>query len=187
MKRILLAAVALLCAANLFAGGLTVKSGDVSVLKTPAQAKVVFDYSKTYVGEDGAKTKTLTQYLKSRGADFVKDWPNDHVEAESYFINRFNKKNKKGLTIAEGGKPAYIITVKVEVLDMGNAAAAAFGMSSKAGGAIMWGKVFVKDARKGKVLLTVDVDEVKGLKSYSETTRLGLCYGDLATRLAKLK
>ena len=189
MKKILLALAALLWSTvSLLAGSpVTVKSGDLSVLKTPAKAKIVFNYSGTYVGEDGARTMTLNKYLNSRGKDFVKDWPSDHAKAEEYFAIRFSKKNKKGLTAAEKGEKAqYTMTVNVKTLDMGNAAGAFIGMSAKAGGVIMWGDITIKNA-KGKVVLTLDVDGVKGKASPSESMRLGLCYMDLATRIAKLK
>ncbi len=187
MKKILLLAVAaLFSAASLFAGGVTVVSGDASILKKAETAKIVFNYSKTYVGEDGAKTQTLNQYLKSRGSDYVRDWPQDHKKAEEYFVTRFNKKNKKGLTIATSGTK-YIIEVKVEVLDMGNMAGFFIGYNPKAGGVIMWGDVLVKDARGKKTLLKLRVDGVKGKANPSETMRLGLCYMDLANQIAKIK
>ena len=189
MKKLILAAAALLSAVTLMAGGgVSVKSGDVSVLKEQAKAKVVFNYKNTYVGEDGAKTQTLNQYLKSRGSDYVKDWPKDHAKAEEYFNIRFSKKNKKGLTAAESGEKAqYTMEVNVEVLDMGNSAGAFVGFGAKAGGVIMWGTVTIKNAKTKKTVLTLDIDEVKGKAHPSETMRLGLCYMDLATRIAKVK
>ncbi len=188
MKKFILVLAALLSTLNLLAGGVSVKSGDVSVLKTPAKAKVVFNYKNTYVGEDGAKTQTLNQYLRSRGSDFVRDWPEDHAKAEKYFNIRLGKKNKKGLTAAEAGEKAkYIMEVKVEVLDMGNAAGAFVGFGAKAGGVIMWGTVTIKDARSKRTLLTLDIDGVKGKANPSESMRLGLCYMDLAGRIAKVK
>ena len=190
MKKVILCAAALLiCAANLFAGGdVTVVSGDASILKSGETARVIFNYDKTYVGEDGAKTQTLKQYLKSRGADYVRDWPEDHKKAEEWFVTRFNKKNKRGLTLQEGSSGAkYVFEVKVEVLDMGNAAGAFVGFGAKAGGVIAWGEILVKDAKGKKVLLKLKFNEIKGKASPSETMRLGLCYMDLATRIAKVK
>ena len=189
MKKIILFATALLfCAATLSAGDIKVVSGDASILKSAETAKVIFNYDKTYVGEDGAKTQTLKQYLKSRGADFVRDWPDDHKKAEGYFMIRFNKKNKKGLKLQESSSGAkYIFEVKVDVLDMGNAAGAFVGFGAKAGGVIAWGDILVKDAKGKKVLLKLRFDEIKGKANPSETMRLSLCYMDLATRLAKVK
>lgn len=189
MKRFLLAATLFLfSASSLFADGLSVKSGDASVLKKPAKAKVIWDYSKTYVGEDGAKTETLNQYLKRQGSDYVKDWPGDHAKAENAFGVRFSKQNKKGLVVAEAGeKEDYVIEVKVEVLDMGNTGAAFVPFAGKAGGVIMWGKILVKDAKSKKTVLTLEMDEIKGKANPSGSMRLSLCYMELATRLAKLK
>ena len=188
-KFVLCAAAFLFCAATLFAGGsIKVVSGDASILKSAEVAKVIFNYDKTYVGEDGAKTQTLKQYLKSRGSDFVRDWPEDHKKAENYFVIRFNKKNKRGLTLSENGSGTkYIFEVKMDVLDMGNAAGAFVGFGAKAGGVIAWGDITVKDARGKKVLLKLRFDDIKGKAHPSETMRLGLCYMDLATRLAKIK
>ena len=172
MKKLILLAATLFFSATLFAGGITVVSGDPSILKTPGTAKIVFNYAKTYVGEDGARTQTLNQYLKSRGSDYVRDWPDDHKQAEEWFVKRFNKMNKKGLTIATSGTK-YIVEV--------------IGFNSKAGGVIMWGDILVKDAKGKKVLLKLRADGIKGKASPSETMRLGLCYMDLAGRIAKLK
>lgn len=188
-KFLIVATIFLVSASSLFAGGVSVKSGDVSVLKNPGKAKVVWDYSKTYVGEDGAKTKTLSQYLSSRGSEYVRDWPKDHAKAEEYFSIRFSKLNKKGLVVAEGkDKVDYLIEIKVEVLDMGNAAGLFIPMGgAKAGGVIMWGKVYVKNAKTKKTVLTLEIDEVKGKANPSESMRLGLCYMDLATRMARVR
>lgn len=72
----------------------TVKAGNPVVFNEASQALVVVDYSKTMV-----KDQTLDAYLKSRGEDFVRDWPQDQDKALEYFVVRFNKKNKKGMQI----------------------------------------------------------------------------------------
>ena len=74
-----------LCTVNLFADNpVSVKSGDVSVLRRPSKALLEFDYSATKVGD-----QTLDEYLQGRGDDFVRDWSQDRETAASYFKRYF--------------------------------------------------------------------------------------------------
>ena len=176
----------LLSAVNVFAGNpVSVKSGDISVLKNPSNAILEIDYSNTKVGNE-----TLDEYLKGRGDDFVKDWPRDREVAANYFIGRFNKANKKGMQLIMGaanGSYNYKIVIHVNNLDMGNGSGTFVPYASaKAGGVIMSGTVDIIDMKTNKVVCTLNVDEVKGLSGASETVRLGLMYFELAASICKL-
>lgn len=93
MKRLLSIVMLLLSVVGIYADNpVTVKAGNPVVFNETSQALVVVDYSKTMV-----KDQTLDAYLKSRGEDFVRDWPQDQDKALEYFVVRFNKKNKKGM------------------------------------------------------------------------------------------
>lgn len=176
--------VCLLFATALFAGNsVKVKSGDAAVLKEKSNAFVVFDYAATKVGD-----KTMQEYLKSWGEDFVRDWPNDQVKVAAYFKERFNKKNKKGMQIiSDKADAAYTIIVHVKKLDMGNGGSSFVPFAgAKAGGVIMTGTVDVVNNKTPKVVCTFSADEVKGLGHVSETVRLGMAYFQLATELCGL-
>lgn len=184
MKKVMFCLVCLFCTGALFAGNpVTVKSGDVSVLKGKNKALLEFDYSATKVGD-----KTLDEYLKDRGEDFVRDWPNDKIRAASYFVERFNKKNKKGMQITSDEEAAgYTVVVHVKTLDMGNGGSAFVPFSSaKAGGVIMTGTIDIVDKNTQNVVCNLYVDEVKGLGHVSEAIRIGLAYFALADKMYDL-
>jgi len=175
----------LLSAVNVFAGNpVSVKSGDISVLKNQSNAILEIDYSNTKVDNK----ETLDEYLKRRGDDFVKDWPKDKETAANYFIGRFNNKNKGMQLLMEPATNAnYKIVIHVNNLDMGNGGSTFNPYASpKAGGVIMTGTVDIVDMKTNKIVCTLTVDEVKGLGHVSETTRLGLMYFELATIICKL-
>lgn len=184
MKKFVVSLVCLLCSATSFAGNpVEVKSGDLSVLKEKAQALLEFDYSAATVGE-----KTLNEYLKGRGDDFVRDWPTDILGAASYFTATFNKKNKKGMQISPNeSAAAYKIIVHVKNLDMGNGGSTFVPFASaKAGGVIMTGTIDIVKLETNEIVCNLSVDEVKGIGTVSEAGRLTLMYGELATKLCKL-
>lgn len=95
------------------------KSGNLAVFLQQEKAELEIDYSKATVNG-----QTLDGYLKSRGEDFVRDWPDDAKKAREYFIVRFNKKNKNGLQITREGEAKYKIVFQISSLDMGNGGSA---------------------------------------------------------------
>ena len=172
------------CVTNLFAGNpVSVKSGDISVLKKLSKAQFVVDYSNTKVGD-----QTLEEYLKGRGEDWVRDWPRDKETAASYFKTRFNKKSKGMKIVTDVSNITHKIVIHVNVLDVGNAFGTFLPMAgAKAGGVIMTGTIDVIDLEKGEVECVLFVDEVKGKGHMFETARLGLMYDMLAKQIWKLK
>jgi hypothetical protein len=192
MKHKVLILAGLLClwsTASVFAAKakpVTVESGNISVLKSPSKALLEIDYSAAKVGE-----KTFDEYLKGRGDDFVRDWPEDSKKAATNFATRFNKKNKKGAQILfplteDVADAAYKLVIRVESLDMGNASGINPFASIDAGGVIMSGAVDIVDVKTNEVVCTLKVNEVKGIGHVSETVRLGMMYFELATLICKL-
>jgi len=184
MKRLLTFVVMLVSAIAMYAGNpVVVTAGNPVVFNEASQALVEVDYSKTMV-----KDQTLDAYLKGRGADFVRDWPDDKDKALEYFIVRFNKKNKKGMQIGRHWSDAkYKMVIIVDWMDMGNGGSA-FNpwASAKAGGVIMKGRCDVIDLKAGQYVCRMDFDEVKGIGHPSETVRLGMTYFELASNIFKL-
>lgn len=168
--------------ANAQKNDFSVKSGDSKILLQQTTACVEFDYSNTMVGEydDGVfkNEKTLEDYLKGRGDDFVRDWPQNHEYAEKYFTVQFEKKitkKKGGMALVDANaNPAYKILFHVDKLDMGNVAAGIIGFG-KAGGTIFVGSVEIINLKTG-VADCVFEGLVKALSHPSETVRLGLNY-----------
>ena len=184
MKRLLSIVMLLLSVVGIYAGNpVTVKAGNPVVFNETSQALVVVDYSKTMV-----KDQTLDAYLKSRGEDFVRDWPQDQDKALEYFVVRFNKKNKKGMQIGRHLTDAkYKMVIYVDYMDMGNGGSSFNPFASvKAGGVIMKGRCDVIDVKAGQYVCRMVFDEVKGLGHPSETVRLGMTYFELASNIFKL-
>ena len=170
-----------------------VSAGDSKVLLQPSTATVEFDYSKTKVGkcDDGVfvETQPLENYLKGRGDDFVNDWPDDHVSAETYFVENFQKQFAKkagGMSIVEANSSAdFKIVVHVDNLDMGNAAAAALGVGAKSGGAVYRGSIEIVNLKTNQADCVFE-GLVKGVTNYSEVSRLGLAYAELPKAMKDL-
>ena len=77
MKRAILFIFCILVGVMSYAGDeISLKSGNPKVLYDNSKATLEIDYSKTMV-----KKETLKEYLNRRGADFVKDWPDDSKKA----------------------------------------------------------------------------------------------------------
>lgn len=188
MKRLISLALSLVAAVLVYAGNpVSVKAGKPTVFNVVERCTMTVDYSKTKVSDKKGEL-SIDEYLKSRGEDFVKDWPNDKVKALEYFKVRFNKKFKKGLQIVSNADDAkYKMILHVDRLDMGNGGSMFIPMaSSKAGGVILNGTLDVIDVKAGKYVCRLRLDDVKGTGHVSETVRLGLCYFELATYIYKL-
>lgn len=86
---------------------------------------------------------------------------------------------------------AYDIFIKVDTVDMGNAAASAFAGAANpyAGGADIVGSMVVKDHATQEVVCKMHLNHVKGRGSYSQAGRLsGIAYrlwGDAMPKLIK--
>jgi len=183
-KALLGSLLCLFCTVNVIAGNpVSVKLGETSVLKNPSKAYLKIDYSAAKVGED-----TLDEYLKKRGDDFVRDWPQVDATTATMFKEQFNKKSKGMTLVTDSTDVSYKFVIHVNSLDMGNGASAfvPFG-TPKAGGVIMSGTIDIIDMQTDEVACTLLVDNVKGLGAFSETSRLGLMYTELAKLLCKLK
>lgn len=183
MKKILAIICCFLFAAVSYADNeVRLKSGNLAVFLQQEKTELEIDYSKAKVNGN-----TLDGYLKSRGEDFVRDWPDDAKKAREYFIVRFNKKNKKGLQITREGEAKYKIVFQISSLDMGNGGSTFIPFASaKAGGVIVSGILEVVNTATDQAVCCLDVDEVKGLGHMSETVRLGLCYFEVASKIFKL-
>ncbi len=186
MKKVLLSCVLLLSTLLTFAGDeVKLVAGSVKDLRD-AEATIEFavDYSETKVEE-----KSLNEYLRSRGADFVKDWPANSKDAREFFVVRYNKKNKKFAQISESdaAKAKYKMVLHVKTMDTGNGGGMFIPMaSSKAGGVIVNGSVDVAEKATGRPVCKFALKDAKGMSHVSETKRIGLCYFEIASDIAKI-
>ena len=209
MKKVLLFCIALCLnfAVNAQRSEVTVSAGNAGVMMTNATACVEFDYNNTQVGEFPAVSnkkdvekignlQSLDAYLKSRGDDFVRDWPQDHLKAESMFNYEMARLTKKGgfnfdlsNPYDQNGKD-YKVRVIVDKLDMGNGAGLfihnPYSFKTKNGGAIFQGTVEVINLKTGMAECVFDCPFVKGSPNPSETGRLKLMYMNLGQNIISL-
>lgn len=156
-------------------------------------ANLVLDFSNCQVGiiddgefDKGREVKSLSDYHKMRGEDFVRDWPEDQKKIAEYFTVQFNRKKKKGLQVATDDADAkYTIRIIIEKMDLGNPVG--IGFSPKSGGAIIVGRVVVVDNTTNEEVSEIVINEVKGASTFSERDRIGIAFMYLGKEMAKLK
>ena len=188
-KLFLVCLLSLFCSVNLLIGGnpVSVKSGNVSVLKEVSKALLEIDYSEAKVGK-----LLFDEYLKEQGEDYVRDWPRESETAISYFRERFNKKSKGIKLTTDESVTSYKILIRPKTIDMGNAGSYFVSMaigvaSNKAGGVIMCGSIDIIDLKTDQVVCSLYVDDVKGKSHYKDAIRMGYMYDELAKKICKLK
>lgn len=82
MKKILISLCFSLVVIGSWAGDIKVLSGDLSVFNNrDITASLIFDYSNLKI--EGTPYK---QWLKDKGSDYVRDWPDQTTSSEEYFI-----------------------------------------------------------------------------------------------------
>lgn len=180
-QRILFLLTVLFMAAPSFARGeLNVLSGDLSVFKDPdVTATVVFDYSNLEI-----EGKQWEKWLKEHGDDYVRDWPDQTVACEEYFIKCWNHDNDEGMQVSSSKGKAYTMYFVVNEMNMGSGAASML-IGFGAGGAKMSGMMYVFKGNSDVPVLTVEIDGQTGRSSMTETGRRLDLYGELAEDLVK--
>ena len=121
MKKLLFSLAAIFCSLTSFASDdVAVISGSLSELNAaePVNVYVEWDYSNATLEE-----KPVDTYLQSRGAEWVRDYPDELKQAESEFNKYLTKKGKKFFNVVDSKSEAqYIITVKMGDFNYGSAA-----------------------------------------------------------------
>ena len=96
--------------------------GDLSVFNNPdITASVLFDYEDLRI-----EGKPYMEHLRSRGNDFVRDWPQESTTSENYFIKCWNHDNEDGMQVTSSPNQDYIMVFDVSDMDMGSGAASMF-------------------------------------------------------------
>jgi len=187
-KLFLVCLLGLFCSVNFLIAGnpVSVKSGNVSVLKEVSKALLEIDYSSAKVGN-----LIFNDYLAAQGEDYVRDWPRESETATSYFRARFNKKSKGIKLTTDESVASYKIRITPKTIDMGNAGSffvtMAVGGSNKAGGVIMCGSIEIINLETNEVVCSLYADDVKGKSHFKDAIRLGYMYDELAKKICKLK
>jgi len=162
----------------------TVKSGDVSVIKKISLAHLEINFSDAKVGDE-----TMEEYKKRRGSDFIIEWPEVVKSTHLLFIKFFNNKNKKGLQLTnEAIDVSYKFFINVSYLNMGDSFSNLIPYSSrKAGGTLMNGTIDVIDIKTNEVVLALNVSGIKGKGYLNLNTRIRSVFEYLADNICGLK
>ena len=180
-KSLLVAIIAVFMSLTAFAkGGIKVLNGDLSVIKNSSiTATVVFDYTDLML-----EGKPYMEQLKSRGSDFVRDWPSESATSEGYFIKCWNHDNDEGLQVTNASGNEYTMIFVVTEMHMGSGAASML-VGFGAGGASMSAKMYILKNNSNVPVLTVDIDGQSGRSGMTEIARRLDLYGELAEDLVK--
>ena len=147
------------------------RSGDPNVFLQKAMTSFEVDWDRARV--TNWENLQWQKYLEKRGADFVRDWPNDRKIIEVNYAANFNRKNDYLQVSLDGSPIQYRMIMRVASIDVGNGGAGFSPFSSvKAGGAIINGTIEMRDI-SGALLCVLNVKEGKGVGNMSETSRIG--------------
>ena len=194
MKKILSLCVVAMLSTLVYAGQksieVTAGSGKI-LLDATKKALFVFDYDSCYVGtiSKGAfkkDAKPLEQVLTERGEKSKGEWKETEEFVYDQFFKHWNVMNRKRTTLVRSDEPYdYKIIFHVDGLDLGNGAAAYFGVG-KAGGISVFGDIEVLDAVSGEKVLSYKVNQIKGEGALTEPYRLWSAYMQVANELCQI-
>ena len=94
------------------------------------------------------------------------------------------KGEKKGVIYRDYSEAAYDIIISIDSIDMGSAAASAFGgglATRYVGGADLVGSMVVRDRATKQLVCKLHLNHVKGIGNYGETARMNMAFFRLWT------
>lgn len=161
-------------------GSIKVECGDLSIIKNPdITATVVFDYTNLEI-----EGKPYMEHLKSKGSDFVRDWPSETLTSETYFIKCWNHDNEDGMQVTATAGNEYKMVFDVSEMHMGSGAASML-VGFGAGGAKMSGMMYLFKGDNNVPVLVVKIDGQTGRSGMTELVRRTDLYGELAEDLVE--
>ena len=184
-KSLLFGLLFLFCTVTLFAANpVTVKSGNVSVIKKPSIALLEIYFSDTRVGDE-----TMEDYQQRRGDNFIEEWPEAVASTHLSFVKFFNRKNKKGMQLTtEAMNASYKMVININYLNMGDSFSWVIPYASKkAGGMLMKGYIDIIDMETNHVVCSLNMDGVKGVGLPHLKDRLQSMFNYLADNIYSLK
>lgn len=167
---------------------LTLQSGSAGVIWNLASAYFETDWSEAIV--DG---KNWDEWLRSKGDDFVRDWPSDKQKVEDYFVSRFNKKTgkKRGMDVQTSNpNESYHMIIRPQEVDMGSigggvVASAFLGSFAKKSGGVNFktGYVDIVKVETGRVLCRLAFNNVRGNSGMNVNSQLMFVFEDLVDEI----
>lgn len=157
--------------------------GDKSVFRQEVMVNVIIDDHTTVIDR---KDQTADVYYGNQSAEKYEQFVADVDRGHESFITYFNekKKSKTKLTMTSANESAaYTLKVKVTSMNVGNAGGMVWGMSRKAGGALINGTMQLVDNQTGEVACEFEFAKVKGLMAPVFRARVISVYRYLADGL----
>ena len=187
MKKVIFALTFLFGAIALKAANpVKLTNGDAAVFQEEAVAYVEIDDHKTII--DG-KDQTADVYYGAKSEAEYKSFVEDVDRGHESFVAFYNEKRKKGTKLTLTGNQEesakYTLKVNVSSMNVGNAGGMVWGMSRKAGGALINGTMQLVDNATGSVVCEFEFKGVKGLLSPVFKARAISVYRYLADGLLK--
>lgn len=189
MKKLFsLLAVVCLSMSALAKNDVSTVSGQPSLLNDPSvRMTLSWDYSECKI-----EGKSVDAFLKSKGDDWVRDYPGEIAAAEASFSAFYNKKTKSAVITDDADEADYNVVIKVTEFDYGSTGASvamslAFGgFARKAGGASFTGDIYVyKNGEKVSPIAVMHIDNFIGDGDISNTARRTNAYFQFAKEFVK--
>ncbi len=159
--------------------------GDPSVFHQEGTVYVVIDDHTTLIDRTD---QTADVYYGNKSEAEYQKFLEDVDRGHASFITYFNEKHpgQTLLTMSDVEEQAtYILQVNVSLMNVGNAGGMIWGMSRKAGGALINGTMQLLDKETGEVLCEFEFEKVKGLMAPVFQARVISVYRYLADGLLK--
>jgi hypothetical protein len=184
VKRLALAIVMMIGAMATFASNpVSVKSGDKNALKANITVKVEIDDHNTIIDGRG---ESADVYYGNQSDSAYEGFIADVDRGHASFITYFNEKKKEGIASRLSSQDGdYTLYVKVESMNVGNAAGVVWGMSRKAGGAVVNGTMKLVKNDTLETVCEYEFAGVKGMLSPKFQFRAISVYRYLADGLLK--
>ena len=181
MKTFLFGLLCLLSVSNLFANPISLKSGNLSVLKQNTTASIEIDFSATKIDDMPFEEFVKENESKFRGGFYPIH--NDHYI--NGFFNTF-KKNKGMKPLKNTTNAPYKIVIRVNSFRAGSGVGAVVGgglATQKSGGAHMDGTVDIVDVSTNEVVCTLNFENLKGKSAVLLTDRFAWVFYELGKQM----
>lgn len=186
MKKILSFFAFVACVvASYAANPVKLTNGDKAIFSEAVIANVEIDDHKTII--DG-KDQTADVYYGNQSQEEYDKFIEDVDRGHESFITYFNEKKGNKIKLKMAGADAdatYTLKVNVTSMNVGNAGGVVWGLSRKAGGALINGTMQLVNNASGEVACEFEFEGVKGLMAPIFKARVISVYRYLADGLIK--
>ena len=183
MKKIFTILVMAFCAFTLQAQSLKYKSGNPAIFKNDFSFNVVINDTNPII--DG-KNQLAKDYYTAKSEQEYVNFVIALERAHQSFITYYNeKKGSIQSKIIHSTDAPYTLKIDVSSMNVGNGGGMAFGMTAKAGGALINGTMILVDNSTGDVLCEMEFSRIKGLMAPKFTARAISVYRYLADEVIK--